>query len=107
MQPAPKKLLDQMRDVLRMKHYSYQTEKTYTEWVKRFILFHQKRYPKEMGAPEIQAYITYLAVERTVAASTQNQALSAVLFLYRIVLQKEIIYFTIRSGFSQSSLRTS
>jgi site-specific recombinase XerD len=79
-----------MRDVLRTKHYSYRTEQTYIEWVRRFILFHQKRHPKEMGALEIQAYITYLAVERSVAASTQNQALSAILFLYRHVLQKEI-----------------
>ena len=92
MEPPPKKLLDQMRDALRTKHYSYRTEKTYIEWVRRFILFHQKRHPKEMGVPEIQAYITYLAVERTVAASTQNQALSAIIFLYKYVLQQEIVF---------------
>jgi len=85
-----KKLLDVVRDVLRTKHYSYRTEQTYVDWIKRYILFHQKRHPKDMGAEEIQAFITHLATERKVAASTQNQALSAILFLYRIVLQKEI-----------------
>jgi len=85
-----KKLLDIVRDVLRTKHYSYRTEQTYLDWIKRYILFHQKRHPKDMGAEEIQAFITHLATQRKVAASTQNQALSAILFLYRIVLQKEI-----------------
>jgi len=89
--PQGKKLLDVVRDALRTKHYSYRTEQTYLDWIKRYILFHQKRHPKEMGAAEIQAFITHLAVERNVAASTQNQALSAILFLYRTVLQKEII----------------
>ena len=88
--PEPKKLLDVVRDVLRTKHYSYRTEQTYVDWIKRYILFHQKRRPKDMGAEEIQAFITHLATERKVTASTQNQALSAILFLYRIVLQKEI-----------------
>ena len=88
--PEPKKLLDVVRDVLRTKHYSHRTEQTYVDWIKRYILFHQKRHPKDMGAQEIQAFITHLATERKVAASTQNQALSAILFLYRIVLQKEI-----------------
>lgn len=85
-----KKLLDQLFDTLRAKHYSYRTEETYLDWVRRFILFHQKKHPNEMGATEIQAFITHLALERNVAASTQNQALSAVLFLYREVLHKEI-----------------
>ena len=85
-----KKLLDQMRDTLRVKHYSYRTEDTYIEWVRRFILFHGKRHPKEMGGPEIEAFITHLAVERHVATSTQNQALSAILFLYKYVLKKEV-----------------
>jgi integron integrase len=85
-----KKLLDQMRDVLRSRHYSYRTEETYLDWVRRYILFHKKRHPLEMGAPEIQAFLLHLASERSVAASTQNQALSAILFLYREVLQKEI-----------------
>jgi integron integrase len=85
-----KKLLDQARDVLRLKHYSYRTEETYLDWIRRYILFHQKRHPNDMGTPEIQAFLSYLASERTVAASTQNQALSAILFLYREVLRKDI-----------------
>ncbi len=85
-----KKLLDQMRDALRAKHYSYRTEETYLDWVRRYIFFHQKRHPEEMDAPEIQAFLTHLATQRNVAASTQNQALSAILFLYREVLHKEI-----------------
>ena len=73
-----------------MKHYSYRTENTYVDWIKHFILFRDKRHPKEMGAEEVQEYITYLANERQVASSTQNQALSAITFLYKYVLQKEI-----------------
>ena len=75
------KLLDQVRDVVRLKHYSMSTEKTYVGWIKRFILFHNKRHPKDMGAEEVQAYLTYLAVNQHVAASTQNQALNAIVFL--------------------------
>ncbi len=85
-----KKLLDQLRDALRLKHYSYRTEEAYVDWARRFILFHNKRHPKDMGAPEIQAFLLHLVNERHVAASTQNQALSAILFLYREVLNKEI-----------------
>ncbi|HXQ32824.1 MAG TPA: integron integrase, partial [Anaerolineales bacterium] len=85
-----KRLLDQVRDALRTKHYSYRTEQAYIEWIKRFILFHGKRHPKDMGASEVHAYITYLAVERNIASSTQNQALSAIAFLYKHVLQKDI-----------------
>nr|WP_200907276.1 phage integrase N-terminal SAM-like domain-containing protein [Ardenticatena maritima] len=77
----PLKLLDRVRQVLRRKHYSYRTEQAYIQWIKRYILFHNKRHPKEMGAPEIEAFLTHLAVEEHVAASTQNQALSALLFL--------------------------
>ncbi len=86
----PKKILDQLRDVLRLKHYSYRTEQSYVDWTYRFIVFHNKRHPKEMGASEIEAFLTYLAVQRNVAASTQNQALSALVFLYRHVLHQEI-----------------
>jgi integron integrase len=86
----PKKLLDQMSDAIRIKHYSYRTEESYLDWVRRFILFHKKRHPNDMGAPEIRAFLAYLATQRNVAASTQNQALSAILFLYREVLHKEI-----------------
>jgi len=88
--PQGRKLLDQVSDAIRVKHYSLRTEQTYKEWITRYILFHKKRHPREMGAGEIQSFITYLAVERHLAASSQNQALSAVMFLYRHVLQKEI-----------------
>lgn len=84
--PQPPKLLDQVRDRLRLKHYSIRTETQYLQWIRRFILFHDKRHPKEMGSSEVEAFLTHLAVEGSVAASTQNQALSALLFLYREVL---------------------
>lgn len=86
----PKKLLDQMRDILRTKHCSIRTEKVHVEWARRFILFHNKHHPKDMGAPEIEAFLTGLAVEENVAASTQNQALNAIVFLYNMVLQQPI-----------------
>jgi hypothetical protein len=80
--PNPKaRLFDQVREVMRFKHYSLRTEQTYLEWMKRFIFFHQKRHPREMGAPEVKAFLTDLAVHRQVAASTQNQALNALLNL--------------------------
>ena len=85
-----KKLLEQLSDTLRTKHYSYRTEETYIDWVRRFILFHNKQHPETMGAAEIRAFLAHLATDRNVAASTQNQALSAILFLYREVLHKEI-----------------
>ena len=88
---APKpKLLDQVRHVLRFRHYSYQTEKTYVHWIKRFIVFHHKRHPREMGKAEVEQFLTALAVERHVSAATQNQALHALLFLYRDVLAQEL-----------------
>src|SRR6266498_1470472 len=90
-QPAQgKKILDQVSEAIRLKHYSYRTEQTYKEWIKRYILFHNKRHPNEMGAPEIQTFLSHLATEQNVAASTQNQALSAILFLYRNVLLKPV-----------------
>ncbi len=89
--PNPKaRLLDQVREVLRVKHYSLHTERTYVDWIKRFIFFHQKRHPREMGAPEIQAFLSDLAVRGNVSASTQNQALNALMFLYQQVLHIEI-----------------
>jgi len=88
--PKPKKLLDQLRDAIRIKHYSYSTEKTYVHWAKRYILFHNKRHPAEMGAPEIEAFLSHLAQDANVSASTQNQAFNALLFLYRNVLQIEL-----------------
>jgi len=82
------KLLDQMRLVLRLKHMSIRTEDTYVHWVRRFILFHHKRHPQEMGAPEIRAFLAHLALHDQVAASTQNVALNALVFLYRYVLKQ-------------------
>ncbi|MBD2054572.1 integron integrase [Oculatella sp. FACHB-28] len=90
MQPPPKKLLDQVRDAIRLKHYAYRTEETYVQWIRRYILFHNKRHPKDMGRAEIEACLTHLAVHEQVAASTQNQALNALLFLYREVLKLEV-----------------
>ena len=78
MEQLPKKLLEQVSDVIRLKHYSYKTEKSYINWIKRYILFHNKRHPREMGGKEIEQFLTHLAVEENVAASTQNQALSAI-----------------------------
>jgi len=82
------KLLDQMRHVLRLKHMSIRTEKAYVQWAKRFILFHHKRHPADMGAPEIRAFLIHLAVEGQIAASTHNVALQALVFLYRHVLKQ-------------------
>jgi integron integrase len=90
MEQRPQKLLDQVRDAIRLKHYSIRTEQAYVDWIKRYILFHHKRHPKDMGSAEIEAFLTHLAVEQNVAASTQNQALSALLFLYRHVLKKDL-----------------
>jgi integron integrase len=86
----PKKLLEQVSDVIRLKHYSYKTEKSYVNWIKRYIIFHDKRHPQEMGGREIEEFLTHLAVEENVAASTQNQALNAILFLYKEVLKQEL-----------------
>ena len=79
-------LLEKMRMEIRLRHYSLRTEQSYIHWVRRFILFHNKRHPAEMGEREITAYLTHLAVDRKVSASTQNQSLSAILFLYKQVL---------------------
>lgn len=86
----PPKFLDQVRQAIRVRHMSLRTEQAYVDWTRRFILFHGKRHPREMGAPEVGAFLTHLANERGVAASTQNQAKAALLFLYRVVLQQEL-----------------
>ena len=86
MDKAPKKLLEQVRDTLRLKHYSIRTENSYISWIKRYILFHNKRQPKDMRKHEIEVFLTHLAVDLKVASSTQNQAFNALLFLYREVL---------------------
>ena len=90
MTEKPKKLLDQVHDVLRRKQYAYRTEETYINWIKEYILFHNKKHPNEMGEKEVLAFLSYLAKERHVAASTQNQALSAILFLYKEVLKNPL-----------------
>ena len=82
--------MDQVREAIRVKHYSIRTERAYVDWIKRFILFHNKRHPRDMGNAEIETFLTHLAVNQNVAASTQNQALSALLFLYRVVLKQEL-----------------
>lgn len=86
----PPRLLQQVRDQLRTLHYSLRTEETYVHWIKRYILFHGKRHPREMGGPELEAFLSYLATDRNVAANTQNLALAAILFLYKVVLHQEL-----------------
>src|SRR6266513_5669321 len=86
--PNPK-LIEQVRNVMRFKHYSLRTERTYWDWIERFIRFHGMRHPREMGEAEVGAFLTHLARDGRVAASTQNQALSALLFLYKDVLKQE------------------
>lgn len=84
------RLIDQTRNVLRLFHYSIRTEEAYIQWIKRFILFHKKRHPKDMGEKEIRIFLTHLAVDKHVSASTQNQALSTILFLYQRVLEARL-----------------
>ena len=84
------KLLDQVRDVIRKRHYSIRTEQAYVDWARRYILFHKKHHPKDMGEKEIAQFISHLATDRKVAASTQNQALNAIVFLYKRVLNIEL-----------------
>ena len=79
------KLLDQVRDIIRVKHYSIRTEKAYIDWIKRYILFNGKKHPAEMDESHISSFLTYLAVQQKVASSTQNQALCAIVFLYRFM----------------------
>jgi integrase len=88
--PRPPKLLDRVREANRLRHGSRSTEKSYVGWIRRYILFHDKRHPAEMGAPEVTRFLSSLAVQGRVAASTQNQALSALLFLYRHVLHQDL-----------------
>ena len=88
--PDPPRLLNRVRDKIRLKHYSIRTEQAYIDWIKRFILFHDKRHPARLGADEVEAFLTDLAVTRHVAAATQNQAKSALLFLYKEVLDIEL-----------------
>ena len=87
---AKPRLFDQARSRFRTLHYSYRTEQQYLGWIRRFILFHHKRHPAELGAQEVEAFLSHLAVDRKVSAPTQNQALAAILFLYRHVLEIEL-----------------
>ena len=87
------RLLDQLRDRIRLKHYSIRTEKTYLDWNRRFILFHNKKHPRDMGTKEVEQFLTYLAVNGRVASSTQNQAFSAILFMYKEVLKIDLPWF--------------
>src|SRR5687767_7243387 len=84
------RLLDRVRQEIRLRHYSYRTEQQYVAWIRRFILFHGKQHPLGMGEPEVTAFLTHLASDRDVAAATQAQALAALLFLYRHVLRVEL-----------------
>jgi integron integrase len=91
---APPRLLDQIRHAVRLRHYSPRTEQAYVRWARRFVLFHKKRHPAELGGSEVTQFLTWLAEGRRVSASTQTQALSALLFLYRHVLQLELPWMT-------------
>ncbi|MCC6208762.1 MAG: integron integrase [Gammaproteobacteria bacterium] len=87
---ARPRLLDRVRERIRVKHYSLRTEQSYIGWIRRYIFYHDKRHPRDMGAAEVEAFLSHLAVERNVSSSTQNQALAALLFLYREVLEVEL-----------------
>lgn len=88
MKDSPQEFLDKVYDSLHAKYYSYKTEQAYVDWIKSFILFHKRRHPLEMGEEETRTFITYLATERKVLSYTQNQALSAIMFLHRYVPKK-------------------
>ncbi len=88
--PRRPKLLEQVRDAIRLRHYSYRTEQTYVHWIRRFIFFHGKRHPAAMAEAEVTAFLNHLARDRDVAAATQNQALAALLLLYKEVLERPL-----------------
>ena len=90
LQPAPPRLLAQFRNAIRFRHYSLRTEAAYVHWVRRYVLFHGRRHPRELGPEHVTAFLSSLANDRHVAAATQNQALSAILFLYREVLRIDL-----------------
>ena len=97
MQPKKKKLLDQVRDKVRLKHYSLKTERAYTGWIKRYIIYHNKRHPITMGKNEIESFLSWLAADQGVSPTTQNQAFSALLFLYREVLGVDVSEWNIQA----------
>ncbi len=86
----PPRLLERVRQQIRVRHYSLRTETAYLNWIRRFILFHDKRHPQDLGAPEVAAFLSFLATDRQVSANTQNQALAAILFLYKAVLEVDM-----------------
>jgi len=88
------KLIDQLRETIRLRHYSYRTEQAYVNWIRKFIIFHNKRHPKDLGEKEIAQFLSHLAVNRQVSNSTQNQALCAIVFLYKNVLNQDIGEFS-------------
>ena len=90
MPASPPRLLDQVRDAIRLRHDSPRTEEAYVAWIRRYILFHGKHHPRDMGAPEVESFLTHLAVARHVSASTQSQAFAALLFLHRHVLRSPL-----------------
>jgi integron integrase len=90
MSQPPTKLLNQAKQLMRLKHYAYSTERSYLNWIRRFILFHHLRHPRTMGKEQVESFLSHLALEKKVAASTQNQALNALLFLYREVLDQKL-----------------
>ncbi len=92
-----KKLLDIVREKIRFKHYSLSTERTYVHWIKRYIFFHNKKHPIDMGKNEIEEYLSSLAVEKNVSAGTQNQAFSAILFLYKEVLGVDVSEWNVQA----------
>ena len=101
--PNPKlRFMEQCREVMRFHRLALRTEETYLQWIKRFILFHDKRHPKDLGEPEVKVFLTHLAADRLVAASTQNQALGALLFLYQKVLGRELGFL---DGFDRAPRR--
>ena len=101
--PNPKlKFMDQCREAMRFHRLALRTEEAYLQWIKRFILFQDKRHPKDLGEPEVKAFLTHLAADRLVAASTQNQALGALLFMYQKVLGREL---TFMEGFDRAQRR--
>ena len=104
-QPKSRKLLDQLRDSVRLKGYSIRTEKTYAQWVLRYILFHHKIHPKDLNETHVEAFLTHLAIAQNVAPATQNQALCALLFLYKYVLKQELNPTTINAVRAKKSKR--
>jgi len=101
-----KKLLDVVRDKIRLKHYSYATERGYVSWIKRYIIYHDNKHPIEMGKPEIEQFLTHLAVEQKVSPTTRNQAFSAVLFLYKEVLVMKTCKHTFRHSYATHILQS-